>query len=31
MLSIGEVISLLRKGYSISDVAKVSGKSVSMV
>ena len=26
-----EVISLLRKGYSILDVAKLSGKSVSTV
>ena len=26
-----EVISLLRKGYSIRDVAKLSGKSVSTV
>ena len=26
-----EVISLLRKGYSVQDVAKLSGKSVSTV
>ena len=26
-----EVISLLRKGYSVRDVAKLSGKSVSTV
>ena len=28
---IREVISMLRKGYSIRDVAKLSGKSVNMV